>query len=177
MTMIMTYSASDLITHMPYDDIIDLLRCSGCVVQYVYWWLMYANVFRHFPTDWSVLSAVLSYQLYTVDLNCYADKLDVVFPLLVRNLNSPYHKVCCLSHNHPCVSWSLLKVRLLTLKILQLFEQPLMEELNVEEKDVRTSAPLIFYILNHYNRRTPPIMLLVMSSAHVSIQRKLICHF
>ena len=35
-TMVMTYSPSDLISHMPYDDIIDLLRYSGCVIQYVW---------------------------------------------------------------------------------------------------------------------------------------------
>ena len=76
------------------------------------------TVCRHFPTDWSVLSAVLSYQLHTQDLDHFTSQLDVVFPLLVHNLNSPYHRV-----------------KLLTLKILELFEQPLME-LN-EGKEVR----------------------------------------
>jgi len=90
MTMVATCSTNDLITHVPYEDIIDLLRCS---VHTILSSLLKFNVrtFRHFSSDWHVLSAVLHYQLQLVDR--FTDQLDVVFPLLVRNLNSPYHKV------------------------------------------------------------------------------------
>lgn len=48
---------------------------------------------RCFRNEWRVLSAVLAYQLHVVDQEGCSDQIEVVLPLLVRNLTSPLHKV------------------------------------------------------------------------------------
>lgn len=68
-----------------------------------------------------------------------------------------------------------MKVRLLTLKILELFEQPVMEVSPVD-KEVRTCLLLITYFeVTVY--RGMLVVLLVMLLECVSVQRKLICHY
>ncbi|XP_065909347.1 small subunit processome component 20 homolog isoform X2 [Dysidea avara] len=84
------------------------------------------DLLKHFHHEWHVLSAVLAYQLHVVDQEGCSDQIDVVFPLLVHNLTSPLHKV-----------------RLLTLRILILFKQPLMENSEDMEEEDPTPCDII----------------------------------
>ena len=125
---------------------------------------------RHFHHEWHVLSAVLAYQLHVVDQEGCSDQIDVVFPLLVHNLTSPLHKVPLLYLLSNVWPNKQTQVRLLTLRILILFKQPLMEN-SEDMEEVRVVYSCTSFEIIVYRKILP----LVISLIYVLLQKRLNC--